>query len=224
MFDEDKGALVGRQGISHGGYLRSRQYGVTAKRKPGPIGIDPIIWNAIHHYKYPVKRKLQCCFFWTGNAIKNNAPDYVTGANKLLKEHNLLLDVCPSVNKVSERTLPFNEMVNVSHEQELRNLAHKNHYHEGRIPVIFCRFMGPIGRDSDTNGYVVRLVNWLPFILINVDNNSADNITLLHEIGHASGCEHLNSDTNFMNYPPNRNGILRNQVIKLATSYFARNA
>jgi hypothetical protein len=41
MFDEDKGALVRGQGISHGGYLRSRRYDVATKRKPGPIGIDP---------------------------------------------------------------------------------------------------------------------------------------------------------------------------------------
>jgi hypothetical protein len=214
--------------------MSDQDKGVVAGRVPGPIGIQPAAlppgWNEIHHYKYPTKRKLQCCFFWTSNTTKNNAPSYVAGANKLLQEHNLVLDICPGTEKVAERTLPFNEMVNTSHEEELRNLAHKNHYHEGRIPVIFCRFAGPVGADSDTNGYVVRLENWLPFILINVDNDSADGVTLLHEIGHASGCEHEKSTSsdaypNFMSYPPpNRTGILRNQVIKLAKSYFAQDA
>jgi hypothetical protein len=208
--------------------------GVVKGRVPGPIGIQPAAlplgWNEIHHYKHPTKRKIQCCFFWTSNTTKNNAPAYVAGANKLLHEHNLVLDICPGTEKIAERTLLFNEMVNTSHEEELRNLAHKNHYHEGRIPVIFCRFAGPVGANSDTNGYVVRLENWLSFILINVDNDSADSVTLLHEIGHASGCEHQSSkpsDTypNFMSYPPpNRTGILRNQVIKLANSYFAQDA
>jgi hypothetical protein len=162
--------------------------------------------------------------------MKNNAPAYVAAANKLLQEHNLVLDICPGVNKVVERTLAFDELVNISHEETLRNMAHKSHYHEGRIPVIFCRFSGPIGGNSDTNGYVVRLGNWLPFILINVDNDSSDNITLLHEIGHASDFGHQKSTSsdaypNFMSYPPpDRTGILRNQVIKLARSYFARDA
>ena len=55
-------------------------------------------------------------------------------------------------------------------------------------------------------------------------------ITLLHEIGHASDCGHQKSTSsdaypNFMSYPPpDRTGILRNQVIKLARSYFARDA
>ena len=208
--------------------------GIVAGRVPGPAGLQPATlppgWHEIHHYKYPTKRKLQCCFFWTSNATKNNAPAYVAGANKLLQEHNLVLDVCPGVDKVPERTLKFNEMVNITHEQELRNLAHKSHYHEGRISVIYCRFAGAMGGDSDTNGDVVRLENWLPYILINVDNDSADSVTLLHEIGHALGCGHEKSAPsdafpNFMSYPPpNRTGIQRNQVIKLASAYFARDA
>ncbi len=217
--------------------------GVVAGRVPGPLGQDdrlrlggdpkgplPPGWNEIHHFRNPVKRTLQCCFFWASNANKNNAPAYVDAAKRLLQEHNLTLDVCGGTQKSAERTLPFDEMVNVSHEETLWNQANKAHSHEGRVPVIFCRFAGVIGGDSDTNGYVVRLQGKAPLILINVDNNSSDNLTLLHEIGHVAGCEHITSTVNdaFPNFmsapPPNRTGVLRNQVIKLAGAAFARDA
>ncbi|NEV63983.1 M3 family oligoendopeptidase [Thiorhodococcus minor] len=216
--------------------------GALTGRIPGASGLEPAtsprtaaspspgLLKRIHQYRYPVRRKLQCCFFWTANAQKNNAPAYVTAASRLLDEHNLELDVCPGVEKTAAHTLPFNALVDISHEEELRNLAHKAHYHEGRIPVIFCRFAGALGGESDTLGYLVRLENWLPFILINVDKTSEDGVTLLHEIGHASDCGHVKSKKgdlypNFMSYPPpTRTGILRNQVIRLAKSYFARNA
>ena len=70
--------------------------------------------------------------------MKNNAPAYVAAANKLLQEHNLVLDICPGVNKVAERTLAFDELVNISHEETLRNMAHKSHYHDSDSrPLIF---------------------------------------------------------------------------------------
>lgn len=196
-----------------------------------PKGVSRSEWNQIHHYKYPVRRKMQCCFFWTSNTKKNNAPKYTSAANKLLKEHNLLLDVCsPGTEKTAECTINFNELVDLSHYQELRELVHKKHYQEGYIPIIFCRFAGALGGESDTLGHTVKIENWLPFILINVDKNSIDGVTLLHEIGHVSKCGHMKSKAddaypNFMSYPPpKRTGIQRNQVIKLAKSYFSRDA
>ncbi|MBK1721539.1 hypothetical protein [Thiocystis violacea] len=222
--------------------MTDQNKGAVAGRLPGSIGVrpatsartaaspSPALLEQLHHYRYPVRRRLQCCFFWTSNALKNNAPAYVAAANARLDEHNLVLDICPGVEKTAAHTVTFNELVNTSHEEELRNLVHKAHDHEGRIPVIFCRFAGALGGDSDTLGYLVRLENWLPFILINADKDSADGVTLLHEIGHASGCGHEQSAKgdlypNFMSYPPPpRTGILRKQVIRLARSYFARDA
>lgn len=216
--------------------------GAIGGRLPGSVGLKPAarprtaaspspeLLKRIHEYRYPVRRKLQCCFFWTSNTTRNNASAYVAAARKLLDEHNLELDVCPGVDKTPAHTLPFNELVNTTHEEELRNLAHKAHIHNGRMPVIFCRFAGALGGDSDTMGYVARLENWLPFILINVDKDSEDGVTLLHEMGHTSGCAHQGSKKgdlypNFMSYPPpTRTGILRNQVIRLARSYFAVDA
>ena len=55
-----------------------------AARGPEP---SPEILEALHHYRYPVRRKLQCCFFWTSNTVSNNAPAYAAGARKLLEEH-----------------------------------------------------------------------------------------------------------------------------------------
>jgi hypothetical protein len=215
---------------------------LVAGRTPSPWGMDeatpldgdprpkPPNWDAIHHFKNPTKRKLQVCFFWAKNTINNNAPAYVKAAQKLLGEHNLVLDVCGGDEKKPERTLPFDEMMNLSHEDTLWQQAKRLHAHEGRLPIIFCRFAGPVGASSDTNGYFEHREGCGPVAFINVDNTSIDGVTLLHELGHAAGCGHERSGKdaafpNFMDYsPPARTGILRNQVIKLAAAAFAVDA
>ncbi len=205
--------------------------GAQLAKIKAPPGINPRIWDEIHNYRYPSKRKLQCCLFWTSNTKKNSAKTYINAANSLLTDHNLILDICPeNAKKTTERTIEFNELVDISHYEELRNLVHRNHRHNGRIPIIFCRFAGSLGGESHDTGMTINIEHWLPFILINDDKEIMDNLTLLHEIGHASNCEHVNSGNNaavhnFMDYPPpKRVGILKKQVIKLARSYFAREA
>lgn len=147
----------------------------------------------------------------------------------MLKEHNLKLDVIPARSKTPSSTLAFQERIYLAdHAAELRNLAHQKLVANGRLPVIFCRFRSGVGGDSDTRGYVEKtLPNWLPFVLINVDETSPDNVTLLHEIGHAGGLGHMGSNPsdavfNFMSYAANRDDMLRNQVIAIAKAYFSQ--
>ncbi|NOQ15871.1 MAG: hypothetical protein GQ581_02320 [Methyloprofundus sp.] len=206
--------------------------GIELAKKKVPKGINQKEWDQIHNYQYPTRRKLRCCLFWTSNTQKKDASKYVTAADELLTDHNLILDVCPSdAKKTAARTIQFNELVDISHYEELRQLVHQNHYDEGRIPVIFCRFAGSLGGESHDTGVTVKtLEDWLPFILINDDKQIMDDLTLLHEMGHASNCGHMKTSDNldvhnFMAYaPPKRKGILRKQVIKLARSYFTRDA
>lgn len=66
-----------------------------------------------------------------------------------------------------------------------------------------------------------------PFVLINTNHMSADGVTLLHEIGHAADCGHIAASSgdvvqNFMSYGGNRTDMLRDQVIKISKSFFAK--
>lgn len=64
-----------------------------------------------------------------------------------------------------------------------------------------------------------------PYVLINSNAQSIDGVTLLHEIGHAAGNGHVGTSGgdvvfNFMSYAHNRTDMLRDQVIKIANSFF----
>jgi hypothetical protein len=79
------------------------------------------------------------------------------------------------------------------------------------------------------NGQTISGTEWLPFVLLNAGNKSADKVTLLHEIGHAANVPGLKdvevkpTDVvqNFMLYGDNRTDMLKQQVIAIAKAYFS---
>jgi hypothetical protein len=113
---------------------------------------------------------------------------------------------------------------------KLRHLCHEAYYStQGRLPVIFAPFDNLTGGDPcRTTGWTILWTNWLPFVLINADKVAADNVTLLHEIGHgAMGAGHPSekgSETNFMSYGKDRKGMLKTQILKMVKCYFAAQA
>jgi hypothetical protein len=196
--------------------------------KPRTSPAKPPDWDLLHKYKHPGNVTVKCTFFWASNTTNDNARGYADKAETMLKEHNLKLDVLPARAKTPSSTLDFQERIYLTdHAEQLRNLAHQKLVANGRLPVIFCRFLRGVGGDSDVRGYAEKsLPNWLPFVLINVDETAPDNVTLLHEIGHAGGLGHIPSNPsdavfNFMSYAPNRDDMLRNQVISIAKAYFS---
>jgi hypothetical protein len=170
----------------------------------------PQDFEAMWHYRLPAneRRRIQCCLFWTQDSGDNNfARRLAAGADQILKDHGLKLHTCPgppgTVQKVAERTLNWSgeitiysgtdavrDVVTELNEpvQRLRQLAHECHYHEGRVPVIFCRIKNAIAGVAILSYMNNSQPNWGPFILINSDTHpTASDATMLHEMGHCMG-------------------------------------
>lgn len=189
------------------------------------------VWDALHKYKHPGNIKVRLTFFWASNSTSDPAKTLADKAAALLGEHGMGIDVYPSMTKTAAHTLPFQEKLYLDdHALELRHKAHGVFQDKKpRLPVIFCPFRGEGGGGDgpcSTNGMCLKGTNWLPFVLINSELMSPDNVTLLHEIGHAAGLMHMATGANdavknFMGYQPTRTGMLRNQVVSIAQSYFS---
>lgn len=190
--------------------------------KSNKSGPSPSNWKAINEYKHPGNVKVKLTLFSSENALNNPSSQYLSAAQTLLNQHGLDLD-----SHVVSTPLPYTDLANsIDSALELRMLAHKSYQDSSpRLPVIFCRFASQIA--GEVNGVTIKETDWLPFVLINSDNTSPDGVTLLHEIGHASGLGHVGRGKNdvmenFMTYGSNRTGMTRNQVIAIANSYFAK--
>lgn len=169
----------------------------------------PVDFGALWHYKLPSneRRRIQCCFFWTADSDDHNfARNMAVDDNKILNDHGLMLHTCPGpperVHKVPERTLNWtgefaiysgdesvNDVVMELNEPitRLRQLAHECHYHEGRVPVIFCNFTNLLCGVAILSYMNNSQPNWGPFILINNRCHTNPYTLLLHEMGHCMG-------------------------------------
>jgi hypothetical protein len=210
-----------------------------------PAGERPAGWEALHNYVHPGGVTLHLAIFWTSNVsdADDPIPAYFAEAKRLLVAHGLDLTAYPAPHKSPETTLQFNKDVYLFDQiKELRNMAHKAFpgNEVPRLPVIVCPFRQSLVDDEIATGMAIRNSpstpsGWnLEFILINSQIKSPDNVTLLHEIGHAAGLVHegaviKNADVlNVMQYYdpkatvlPGRDGLKPNQVKRLATAYFA---
>lgn len=198
-------------------------------KAPNPYGKD---WDLLHHYHHPGNVKIRLTLFWATSVNTDNAPALVDQAEYLLQQHNLSLDVKPGKQKSNEFTLEFNRALEYDEDVlVLRKQAHEKFKDDGikkRLPVIFCPFSFAMQKkdDNDPYGIAIRGTDWLPFVLINSARLNPDKVTLLHEIGHAAKLEHETFSTqdpviNFMSYGSSRNGMLRRQLLAIATAYFA---
>lgn len=196
------------------------------------MGVNlPPGWKDLHEYKHPGNVKVRLTLFWTSNVGADPAPALIDKTEKMLKEHGLSLDVYPAKQKQASTTLQYtDEIIGVDQLKELRMLAHKAYDSTGkpgRLPVIFCKVRASTGADKcELQGMAVVNTEWLPFVIINSSSTAADNVTLLHEIGHAAKLVHIPKGkddivTNFMSYEANRTDMLRNQVIAIAKAYFS---
>ncbi|HYT93467.1 MAG TPA: hypothetical protein VEL76_32415 [Gemmataceae bacterium] len=189
------------------------------------------LWKALQEYVHPGNVKVRLMLFWTSNADSDPSQRLVAAADKLLKEHGLGLDVRPGVPKQAATTLPYSRVVltgNDDQVKEVRQLADTAlGGAQSILPVIFCPFGEVKGATSwSTNGVTFKDLGSPTFVFINSKVQSADGLTLLHEIGHAAGRGHVpmgptDKIANFMSNESTRTGVLRAQVIDIANAFFA---
>lgn len=193
---------------------------------PNPPG-----WKELHEYKHPGNGNVRLTLFWASNVPQDPAPGLLSAAEGVLNQHGLGLNVLPARQKQSSAILSYSESLYLDQQvEDLRRLACGRGDPPSRLVVIFCLFRGPLGSETDTNGITYREtpnVSWYPFVLINAGRQAPDGLTLLHEIGHAAGLNHVPKGpndvvANFMSYASGRTDMLRNQVIAIANSFFAK--
>ncbi|MDD5036645.1 MAG: hypothetical protein PHE55_18045 [Methylococcaceae bacterium] len=182
---------------------------------------QPSGWDALHKYKHPGKLTVRITIYLANNASMDPTLRYVQVARELLAVHGLALDA----QRVSARLVYSEQLYLLSQADDLRKLAElAQPVPANRLAIIVCPMRDNMG-DNDNGISLSDRPGWPPFVLINSNLQSTDGVTLLHEIGHAAGNGHVatsGSDVvfNFMSYGHNRSDMLRNQVIKIAKSFF----
>lgn len=178
-------------------------------RRKNPATPDAM-WK--HQAKPPFG--LTCCFTWTKNVTNDCAERLGKRARELLQAHSIKLDVCPGLVRTPECTVDFDVPVVHPNSDEpsekarsnldtLRHQVAKVHpepEHEHRLPVIFC-----VLSDKAEDGFVTDsgpiagvCIPGYPkpgcagtwkrrFVLINTAVTNNESVTLVHEMGHASG-------------------------------------
>jgi hypothetical protein len=186
--------------------------------------------KALQEYVHPGNVKIRLMLFWTSNADSDPSQQLVAAADKLLKQHGLALEVRPGAPRQAATTVPYSRVVltgNDDQVKEVRQLADKALAGDQSVlPVIFCPFGEVAGATTcSVNGVTFKDLG-PTFVLINSKVRSADGLTLMHEIGHAAGREHVPKGStdiiaNFMSNEANRTGMLRGQVLAIANAFFA---
>lgn len=189
-------------------------------------------WLASHPPAPTKRKKLKITFFWSAKARGESiTPALVQKAQEVLRGNGdqFLLDVLPSPAYLSfDKDVFESEACDNPDLKELNALAEKSSlYAADRLPIILYRSLEVLDaygqvRDVLAHGCGCKsTVNNRAFVTINVRKVAADNVTLLHEIGHAAGNDHrFSDDTNFMSYGKTRTKVDKDQAVKFGNAYF----
>ena len=194
-----------------------------------------------------VRMSLALSFVWTQSASSENLSSrYVAKAQELLHKHDraLTLDILPQ-RHFSEAQLggdmQYNEEEKRFEMEVCRTVESAEAFakaatfkNQGRLVVVWfvpadvlsyafnkptlvpaiTGFAGKYCKSNSTNRR---------FCLIDCSSPTADGVTLLHEIGHAAGCDHrFSKDKNFMSYGVARSEIDSDQLKLLRGAWFAQ--
>jgi hypothetical protein len=148
-------------------------------------------------YKFPLGKILQCVFYYETSGGDGGLLSYTLAsrANALLVSHRLELRVHPRVRGVfggGDFLFSYDQQIFSGTDDETASIfaAAKSVYNppDDRLAVIFCRLAagGTAGSTS-----TIPLSGPNKVVLIFINNPNADAVTLLHEIGHAAGLNHV---------------------------------
>jgi hypothetical protein len=177
--------------------------------------------------------RLKISLFWTRNAQHEAVSSgLIQKARDLLKanQNRFNLDVRPDrtilpIDKTQNDTDP--ESCGSGDFVEVQRLAEQSAvFSPDRIPVIFYEseyVLGPHGevREPNSHGCGYQPSPGKGFAMINSRKVAADQVTLLHEIGHGAGLEHrFGIRANIMSYGPGRTEFADDQLKVLGGCFF----
>jgi hypothetical protein len=178
-------------------------------------------------YKHPGNVRIHLGLFWVTNFFGNRDQLVLKRADEMLNEHGLALDCWPSRTRTPQATLQFEDRLIEKEDYEslrsqvadILSTAGKSNF----LPILFCQFR------YTANGLTVSDTAercWTkPMCLIGA-TGSGDDVTLLHEVGHAAGMDHDRTSTdprnrNFMNEAVVRTTMFQWQIVKMVKAFFA---
>lgn len=177
-------------------------------------------------YKHPGGKKVRLALFWVDQKSTSFNAGLVTRAEEMLTEHGLGLDVWPSRARTSTSVIPFEDRLVERADYDLlmdRASAMISGSMDARfLRIFFCQFRytanGLTISDTPQKCYA------RPFCLVD-PFTTGDNVTMLHEIGHAAGLDHEKISTDpmnrtFMNEANTRTQMLKFQIDKMVSSFF----
>ncbi len=140
--------------------------------------------------------RLTVAFFATSDADTSMLNDYVAGANTMLSNYGMALEIYPTNPAGGPRTLPYTGAVfnTAGDPGTVRAMCHTAVPNGRGIPVIFCKrntddatsAATELGSTIQTADAANNGIGWLPYILINTQGKSSSNEVLLHEMIHAA--------------------------------------
>jgi hypothetical protein len=148
--------------------------------------------------------------------LHNNGNQYTLDVLR----NRTILPVSQDLNETDPESCQAEEYVQV------QTLAEKSaQFSPDRLPIIFYtseRLLDHFGnvRDPISHGCGYQSSRSRGFAMINVRRVHADQLTLMHELGHGAGLGHENDDSNFMSYGSFRTIINPVQRVKLGTAFF----
>jgi hypothetical protein len=177
-------------------------------------------------YVAPGGKKLRLALFWVDQATATFNAGLLSRADEMLAQHGLGLDVWPSRVKSNASLIAFEDRLVERTDYDLlmdRASALIPDAMSARYLRIFiCQFR------YTANGLTVsdtaKMCYVRPFCLVD-PFSPGDNVTLLHEVGHAAGLDHEKTSTDpmnrtFMNEANTRTRMQRFQIDKLVSSFF----
>lgn len=191
---------------------------------------NPPGWDELHGYKHPGGATVRITHFTVQGAAADPFSGYVAKAKTMLQEHGLGIDVFEAGTINFPRALQDQDDVKQLRMEAHKKFQDKQNDDKARLPVISAVYSELKGFEAhNLAGQTISGTEWLPFVLLNTGSKSPDNVTLLHEIGHAAnvpGAKDIevganDAVQNFMLYGTNRTDMLRNQVIAIAKAYFS---
>ncbi len=188
---------------------------------------NPPGWDEMHNFKNPGSVKVKFIHFATKNVTTDPFSGYATKAATLLGQHNLGLDVAEGGVVDYQSPLQIKDDV-----LELREAVDKlGKDTTTRLPVISAVWSDNASfKLTDINGEAFKDTKWPAFAVLNVANRSADDVTALHEAGHAANVpgrvdlpvSPTDAVQNFMLYGDNRTDMIKPQVLAMANAYFSK--
>jgi hypothetical protein len=179
-------------------------------------------------YRQSGSTKVRLALFWATNYFGNTDLFVIRRTKEMLEEHGLGLTLWPGSTKASQTTLTVpDRLVERADYDDLHDSAAEilsDSGVKGHLIVIFCQFRYTANGLTISDTPTRCLTR--PFCLIS-PTVSSDNVTLLHEVGHAGGLDHdtttsKQSSRNFMHEAEPRTTMMKWQIQKMATAFYSK--